>query len=116
MTTPRVHMMHGVCIMIITANFTHPPTHTHTHTHTHTQLVNDMGASLDWFASLHSKQGWKMTQVVMGPMFNQLVCLHPDTVKTILKSGDSHMHDRYLGFMMNSHHTVESCLVTKSNK
>ena len=53
------------------------------------QLLNDMGpgGTLDWLSGLQTKHGWKTVKVVFGPMWYQLVCLHPDTAKVVLRSG-----------------------------
>ena len=50
-------------------------------------MLSDMGAALDWFSGLQTKHGWKTTKLVMGPMWYQLVCLHPDAAKVALRSG-----------------------------
>lgn len=42
---------------------------------------------MDWFSELYIKFGWKTTKLVMAPFWYQLVCLHPDTVKVVLKGG-----------------------------
>ena len=66
--------------------------HTHTHTRTLLQLLSDMGAALDWFTGLYLKYGWKSTKLVMGPMWYMLICLHPDTVKIVLRGGGLLLH------------------------
>ena len=53
----------------------------------HTQILSDLGAALDWFTGLYTNHKWKSFKMVMGPFWYQLVCLHPDTVKVVLKSG-----------------------------
>ena len=53
----------------------------------HTQMLSDMGAVLDWFTEFYTRDKLKSVKAVMGPFLYQLVCLHPDTVKVVLKSG-----------------------------
>lgn len=42
---------------------------------------------MDRFHGLHLEHGWKSTKMVMAPLWYMLVCLHPDTVKVVLKGG-----------------------------
>ena len=45
------------------------------------------GADVDWFAGLVNKHGWKAYNVHIGPLFDNLFCVHPDTAQEILKNG-----------------------------
>ena len=57
-------------------------------THTHTQqMLKDVGAELDRMSGLCVSNGWKATKVVFGPFWYMLGCVHPDTVKVVLKGG-----------------------------
>ena len=48
-----------------------------------------MGAALDWMTSLsRDPKNWKTARISYGPAFNQLVCLHPDSGRLVLRSGE----------------------------
>ena len=51
------------------------------------QMLGDMGAALDWLSGLQTRHGWRTTKLVFGPMWYQLVCLHPEAAKVALRSG-----------------------------
>ena len=54
--------------------------------HTHRSL-QDMGKMLDLYCELVLKENWKVAKIKYGPGLYQLLCLHPDTARIILKSG-----------------------------
>ena len=50
-------------------------------------MLKDVGAELDRMTDLYINNGWKSSKVVFGPFWYMLGCVHPDTVKVILKGG-----------------------------
>ena len=69
--------------MYVTPSFPSPPTHILTHS----QMLRDRSTMVDWFTGLYAKHKWKSFKVVLGPFWYNLMCVHPDTVKVVLKSG-----------------------------
>ena len=51
------------------------------------RLLSDMGKALDWLTGLAAERRWQVTRVNAGPGINFIVCLHPDTLRVITKSG-----------------------------
>ena len=43
---------------------------------------------LSWYTRLMLKHGWKSYNVHIGPLFDNLFCVHPDTAQQILKNGE----------------------------
>lgn len=52
-------------------------------------MVKDMAAGIVKFTDLALTNRWKTIKICYGPMMNQLVCVHPETIRLIYRSGET---------------------------
>ena len=51
-------------------------------------MLQDMATGIVKFTDFAIKNRWKTIKVCYGPMLNQLVCVHPDMIRLIYRSGE----------------------------
>ena len=50
-------------------------------------MLKDMGKALDWINKVNRTKKSQVLKIKFGPTLYTLICVHPDTLRTVLKNG-----------------------------
>lgn len=69
-------------------------------------MLRDRGAILDWATSWTTEKKWKCARANIGPGFDRLVALHPDTAKQVLQKR-THQRLQLVYITLTSSHSAD---------